>query len=122
MSLSEVSSQLSKYSYEVEDIRRELNRIKVESNSKIAVLQGRLDKLIGTGHTQKPLKEYVLNILNESCEPLTVNEITQLVLEAGYKTQSKNFKKIVFLALTSSKNIFKATRAKTRPTRFEVLE
>ena len=57
MSISEVSSQLSKYSYEAEEIRKELNKVKVDANTKIAVLQARLDKLIGTGTNQKTLKD-----------------------------------------------------------------
>lgn len=122
MSISEVSSQLSKYSYEAEEIRKELNKVKVDVNTKIAVLQARLDKLIGTGTNQKTLKEYVVNILNESCEPLTVKEITQLVYEAGYKTQAKDFQKVVFHAIVNNKKVSRATKTGTRPSRFELSE
>src|SRR5688572_757401 len=67
----------------------------------------------------RPLHDYVMEVLETSNEPLTAKEIADLVLEKGYVTEAKTaFANIVLHALTVSADFRKATRGKRRPIRY----
>jgi hypothetical protein len=121
-SLAELQDLLSSRTTEVQVIQAEVEK----ARAILASCDVRLAKLIGSPvqrETQKPLKTFIKNILNTTNEPLTVKEITELVLEAGYKTAStKNFRNIVQQALANDAEFKRKTRPKTRPARYTVEE
>jgi len=69
----------------------------------------------------RSLHDYVMEVLENSNEPLTSKEIADLVLEKGYITEAKTaFSNIVLHALTVSSDFRKATRGKRRPIRYSL--
>lgn len=124
LSLSQLQQLLNARSQEAEDIKSDLEQAK----ALIASCDNRLSKICGTtmshkGGVQKPLKIFVKNVLNTSNEPLTVREIAELVLEAGYKTASvKNFRNIVQQVLLADAEFKRKTRPKARPARYSLEE
>ena len=66
----------------------------------------------------KTLKECIYEVLDNSNEPLTAREVTDLLLEQGYVTTSGNFLSVVLQTLMKSPDFVRATR--TRPNRFRI--
>lgn len=117
-SLSQLQQLLTNNSGEAASIKIDLEK----ARQLIQSCDQRLVKLVGGPfhkESQKPLKIFVKNVLNNTNEPLTVKEIVELVLEAGYKTTSgKNFRNIVQQALTNDAEFKRKTKPKTRPARY----
>jgi len=111
---------LTHHSHEAESIKSDIDK----ARSLLASCDQRLAKLIGGAlKEQKPLKIFVKNVLNSSNEPLTVKEIAEFVLEAGYKTTSgKNFRNIVQQVLIGDAEFKRKTKPKTRPARYALEE
>lgn len=105
-------------------LRAELDSIRDQMNQ----LYGRLveveRQLNSTDRPYKTtLEDFLVEVLQNSNEPLTAKELADLVVEAGYKTKSKkNFVGIILQTLVRSPAIRRATRGKTRPTRFSLIE
>lgn len=70
----------------------------------------------------KTLKDFVVEVLENSNEPLTTSEIVELVLESGFKTTAdrKNLPTMVLQVLTRNKEFKKATRGPTKPYRYKI--
>lgn len=121
-SLSQLQQLLTNRSTEAETIKRDLD----SARQLLASCDVRLAKLVGgppQANMQKSLRIFVKNVLNASNEPLTVKEITELVLEAGYKTaSSKNFRNIVQQCLLNDSEFKRKTKPKTRPARYALEE
>lgn len=122
LSLSELQQHLSDRSTEAEGIRADLNK----ANELLASCNERLNKLVGNSspkETQKSLRAFIKRVLNSSNEPLTVREIAEFVLEAGYKTSAtKNFRNIVQQTLINDAEFKRKTKPKTRPSRYALEE
>jgi hypothetical protein len=119
-SLPQLQEILANRSLEAESIKSDIAKAKelVES------CETRLNKLMGVPPIEeqgkfKPLREFIRDALNQSNEPLTVKEITELVLEAGYKTNSNgNFPTIVQQTIYNDAVIKRKTKPKSRPVRY----
>ncbi len=114
--LSELQKILTSNTEEAASIRNDLEKARELLES----CELRLTKLLGapSPRVQKPLKQYIKQVLDNANEPLTVKEITELVLEQGYKTTSENFNAVVFQALKADAAFKRKTRPKTKPARF----
>lgn len=119
-SLSQLQALLTNRSSEADNIKADLDK----ARSLLDSCYARLAKLVGgTKEGQKSLKTFIKGVLNSSNEPLTVREIAEFVLEAGYKTTSaKNFRNMVQQALITDAEFKRKTRPKTRPARYAVEE
>lgn len=117
-SLSQLQSLLTSRSEDAVSIKADLDKVR----ELLASCDARLTKLVGgPSHrdSQKPLKIFIKDILNNANEPLTVKEIAELVLENGYKTTSgKNFRNIVQQAIINDAEFKRKTKPKTRPARY----
>ncbi len=77
----------------------------------------------GVANNGRSLEDFIIEVLQNSNEPLSAKEVAELVLDAGYRTASKrNFVNIVLQALVRSPSIRRFTRGKTRPTRYVLIE
>lgn len=120
--LSDLQKLLTNHSTEAEGIKADLEK----ARNLLSSCDERLQKLLGPtappvkAEPQKPLKWFVKDVLNKSNEPLTIKEVADLVLAAGYKTAStsENFRSIVAQALANDAEFKRKTRAKTRPVRY----
>lgn len=128
MDLSQLEKEVLSKMQEVTLIRSELNKMKAVVNevgrmkAVINVLEQRLQSLTGNSEC-KPLKFYVANALSKSNEPLTANQIVELVLEDGCVTKSKkNFPTIISQVLSNNSEFKRVTRAGTKPARYCIVE
>ena len=121
-SLSDLQQLLSNRSAEADGIKTDLE----QARQLLASCDARLAKLVGgpvQKEMQKSLRIFIKNVLNSSNEPLTVKDIAELVLEAGYKTSSaKNFRNIVQQCLLNDSEFKRKTKPKTRPARYALEE
>ncbi len=67
----------------------------------------------GTGMRAGSLKDYITNVLSGG-EVMSVKDITNAVLAAGYPTRNKTLAKSVGIALTEMPNVQKVARGKFR--------
>jgi len=126
-SLLQLQEILANRSLEAESIKSDIAKAKDFLQS----CEIRLNKMLGIQpqsecpllSKRKPLREFVRDALNSSNEPLTVKEITELVLEAGYKTNSNgNFSNIVQGTIYNDAEIKRKTKPKIRPIRYAIGE
>lgn len=123
-SLPQLQEILTNRSQEAEKIKADIATAK----ELLASCEDRLNKLLGVSTPApepaepkyKPLRQFVRDILNQSNEPLTVKEISELVLEAGYKTASENFNNIVHTTIYNDKEIKRRTKPNMRPVRYSL--
>ena len=117
-SLNELQELLSSRYQEVDDIKADLQK----ANELITSCNERLNNLIGQPAAkapQKSLRMFIKDILGNTNEPLTVKEISELVLEAGYKTNATtNFRSMVQQAILKDAEFKRRTKPKTRPARY----
>jgi hypothetical protein len=123
MDLNQLQQGLTSNREEAESIKSDLDKAK----ELLASCDNRLQILFGEqkveNQGQKPLRVWIKNILNNSNEPLTVKEIAELVLEAGYKTSSKqNFRNIVQQTIMNDSEFRRRTKPKLRPARYALEE
>jgi len=114
--LSELQQILTINTEEAASIREDVDK----ARELLASCDARLIKLLGAPapKQQKPLKHYIIQVLDNANEPLTVKEIAEFVLENGYKTTSENFNNVVFQVLRNDAAFKRKTRPKTKPARF----
>lgn len=119
ISLSEINKQLDTKNQEIESLKVDMFAAKQLLTS----IEIRLQKVVGVPVATKPpekksLRMAISEVLSNANEPLTVAEISELVLEGGYYTQSKdNFKNIVQQTL-SGDEFRRVTKPKQRPSRY----
>ena len=120
--LNQIQEALNSKNQEIGVIKDEFTKLK----ESVASFEKRLYGVIGEQpqkDPQKPLRIFVKTVLSNSNEPLTVAEVAELVLEAGYLTASKkNFRNIVQQVLLGDDAFKRATRLKTRPVRYKLEE
>jgi hypothetical protein len=119
LSLTQLEEYVSAQKQEVADIKLNISEIKV----KLAECENRLAVLTGVKQLKKgdqpPLRQFIVKALSESNEPLTIDQIANLVLEAGYITSSiKNFRHIVYNILSSNADFKQTNRPKVKPYRY----
>ncbi len=120
-SLPQLQEILANSSIEAENIKSDI----AKARELLESCDARLNKLMGVQPSleqpskYKPLRLFIRDVLNQSNEPLTVKEITELVLEAGYKTNSaSNFPTIVQQTIYNDNVIKRKTKPKSRPVRW----
>jgi hypothetical protein len=123
--LEDHKKNLDLHKTEVLAVFAEFSDLRAEFTERFNAAENKLKKLlgeVGLGYeNSKSLREFIKESLLNSNEPLTAKEISDMVQEAGYKSTSKNFQSIVLLCLTKNREFKKATRAKTRPIRFDLV-
>jgi hypothetical protein len=130
LTLGQLGALLSLKNKEVEDIKADLASAKSQlasANAWISSTEQKLLKLEGketvvANNEPKPLRLFIKDALANSNEPLTVKEVEELVLEAGYKTKSKTFRNLVFQVLFRDNEFKRVTKPKTRPVRYTLEE
>ena len=123
LTLQQLQDLLLSHTEEMKDIKSDFSKAK----ELLASVDERLRKLCGVEEEKeeekKPLRVWVKSVLNNANEPLTVKEIAELVLEAGYKTTSKqNFRNIVQQTILNDSEFRRKTKPKLRPARYAVEE
>jgi hypothetical protein len=135
-SLGQMLNQLTAVKIEADNVRAEICELRTEFNDRINKLEDRLFALVGvtpppappreSPDEQPPLWHWIRTVLTNSNEPLTVREIAQLVLEAGYVTTSDNegFVAVVqqCLVVKQAKNFQRVKGRPKRPTRWSCVE
>lgn len=116
---------------DVAQLRAELDNICLQINelhARLVEIESRLNSTnrtceVSLGPRRITLEDFLVEVLQNSNEPLTAKELADLVIEAGYKTKAKkNFVGIILQTLVRSPVIRRATRGKTRPTRYALIE
>lgn len=140
-SLETIHQALDSKEKELEDIKAEvtqaetaLEAVKAEvaqAENMVASARQKLTNFLA-GYTKnppedtlkgKPLRVYVKSVLMNSNEPLTVKDIEELVLEAGYVTTSKkNFRTIILQSLIKDSEFKRVTKPRTKPARYTLEE
>jgi hypothetical protein len=95
-----------------------------ELRNKLDLMEEKLRVLLGSSKEQQPrrtLKDTIIAVLESSIEPLTVTEIAELVVELGYRSNSRSPKKnlpgmVQQCLLRNSGDFRRANRS--RPCRF----
>jgi hypothetical protein len=122
MSLAELESMLKEQKNRLDSLRKKQKGLEkdLESvNQEIAVLEGKGGRRRGrppgakSGGTRKvrrrraknakPLKGYVIDVLSSNKKGLTLQEISNKVQDAGYKSKSKSFKNVLYQCLYHNK-------------------
>src|SRR5262249_20180732 len=61
--------------------------------------------LLGKPGKQPPLREVLTQVLKKSTRPMTGSELAAEALKAGYRSTSKNFVDVVWVAMGNMKNV-----------------
>jgi len=115
---SELKPDTVKLQAELDSIRSQVNDLLYRLAEVEHQLHSMSDKQATDVNGPATLEDFVVEVLQNSNESLTAREITDLVLDSGYKTTSKNFINVVLQILFRSPAIRWATRGKTRPVRY----
>lgn len=114
MSLAELESILKEQKTRLDSLKkkqRDLEKDLDSVNREISALEGNGSRRRGrpAGSTRtvprrraknaKPLKGYVIDVLNANKKGLTLQEISDKVKAAGYKSKSKSFKNVLYQCL-----------------------
>jgi len=132
MSLAELESMLKDQKNRLDSLKRkqkDLEKNLDSVNQEIALLEGNGSRRRGrplgtkTGGTRKvrrrraknakPLKGYVIDVLNSNKKGLTLQEISTKVQEAGYTSKSKSFKNVLYQCLYHNKEFMHDSTAGT---------
>jgi len=116
MSVADLEKALQSKRGKLDDLSNQRDRLRKQLES----VEGKIQTLGGTpadpgkqkgGRRGKrvknamPLSGYVEEVLGRTKKGFTVDEVEQKVLEAGYKTNSKNFRNVVYQCLYHAENI-----------------
>jgi len=116
MSVADLEKALLSKRSKLEDLSSQRERLRKQ----LETVEGKIQTLGGTPGTPakrgggrqgkrvknaKPLSGYIEEILGRTKKGFTVDEVEQKVLEAGYKTKSKNFRNVVYQCLYHAENI-----------------
>lgn len=87
----------------------ELGRVDEE----LARLKGERNALNPSGAARPPrptnaksLREYVLEILGGTKRGLSLSDLSDIVLSAGYRTESSNFRNVLYQCLYNTKDVY----------------
>ncbi|MDA1016420.1 MAG: hypothetical protein O3A00_18425 [Planctomycetota bacterium] len=90
-----------------ERLRTELDKVEDE----IAILEGRRassrfpKQVVNRARNEKPLHTHVIELLTKHKKGLTLSDLSENVLESGYKTTSTNFNNVLYQCLYNSDHI-----------------
>lgn len=118
MSLAQLESMLEEQKNRLDNLKQKQKDLEADLqnvNQEIAMIEGNGGGRRGrppgskSGSTRsvrrrraknaKPLKAYVIDVLNANKKGLTLQEISDKVQEAGYKSKSKSFKNVLYQCL-----------------------
>jgi len=114
------------------DAKAELVQLREECQQ----LRSRLDSMEGRLHAleekdkppevlpeKKQLRDCIIEILENSNEPLTAKEIADLLEEVGYTTRAlkKHWPTMILQCLANSPEFRRVTRYRCRPTRYDLV-
>lgn len=129
MSLAELESMLKEQKSRLDNLKKKQNALQKDLdsvNQEIAVLEGkgaRRGRPSGStgGSTKrvrrrraknaKPLKAYVIDVLNSNKKGLTLQQVSDKVQAAGYKSKSKSFKNVLYQCLYHNKEFMHDSEA-----------
>ena len=122
-SLNQLQDHLNAKSQQADTMRKDI----AEMKQKVEIMEKQLADFIGENQGiqldgKQPLRQFIVKVLSESNEPLTVNVIADLVIEAGYKTTApaNNFRNIIHQTLGKGDDFRRVTKSKVRPARYTV--
>ncbi len=118
VSLEGIKLLLSSKDQEVDAIKTDIAQAEVfiaSAKLKLASLLGSSPETSLKGRT---LKTFIKSVLANSNEPLTIKEIEELVLEAGYTTNSKYLRSIILNNLVRDSEFKRVTKPRTKPSRY----
>lgn len=118
MSLAELESMLKEQKHRLDSLKKKQKNLEkdLESvNREIATIEGKGGRRRGRppgkkssakkkvrrrrAKNKKPLKGYVTDVLNGNKKGLTLQQISDNVKSAGYKSKSKSFKNVLYQCL-----------------------
>jgi len=106
--LNSRKSQLGELLKKRDKLRREL----AQMERQIAELSGQRGGAGPPGRrgarvkNERSLREYVVEILGKSKKGLTLVELAQKVLDAGYKSDSANFRNVLYQCVYNTKDLY----------------
>lgn len=107
--LAKLKSRRSKLAAQIEKVDNEIEAL--QGGKPAPRKKRKASRRTGTRRAGA-LPQLVPKVLEEAGEPLRVKEVAQKVLEAGYKTQSKDFQSVVGQFMYTSPLIQRAGRGK----------
>lgn len=114
---------------EILQLREELQDLR----SRLTAAETRMEALERNGEAEpedtpeqpsrKQLRDYIIEVLENSNEPLTANEIAELLGDSDYKSRAarKNWPTMILQCLTTSPEFKRATRYRSRPSRYTLV-
>ncbi len=110
MSLSQIEQVLRNRQGEVESLRKKRDKLTMqlkEIDDQIASLvgSGDLEKRGARARNEKSLNEHIQEILKKYKKGLSLSELADAVIAAGYHSNSKNFKNVLYQNLYGADNI-----------------
>jgi hypothetical protein len=89
-----LQSQLGKLDEEIADLSGDRQHVPVRSRRGPRI------------KNERSLREYVVEILGRSKKGLTLAELAQKVLDAGYKSDSANFRNVLYQCVYNTKDLY----------------
>lgn len=116
---------------DVDSLRQRLSEVETQVNQYLGVtIQKPLPAPVAipgfsNNGDSVPLRAYVVQVLEQANKPLTIKELTNQVLDAGYQTQSENFESVVMTCisgLANKREVVKVTPKSVRPGKYAIPE
>ena len=116
--LNSKKSRLETLTKKRDKLRKDLSQVEKRINAlrgrtAVTVSSKARRKAAGRPKNVKPLSAFVIDILGKNKRGLPLSGLSQQILEAGYKTNSTNFKNVLYQCLYNSKKIMHDEKTKT---------
>ncbi len=110
MSLSEIKQILRSREIQVDSLKRKRDKLTAqlqEVEEQIASLEGTMsvERRGVRAKNEKSLNEHVQDALKKTKKGLTLSELSDAVKSAGYQSNSRNFKNVLYQNLYNATNI-----------------
>ena len=111
-------SQLGTLTKKRDKLKKDLEQVE----KRILVLQGRATATVSSkarrkpakrAQNEKPLSAFVVDILGQNKKGLTLAGLSERVLAAGYKTNSTNFRNVLYQCLYNAKKVHHDEKTQT---------
>jgi hypothetical protein len=115
LSVAELERMLNSRRMQLEDLQKKRTRMQHQLDQINAEIAGLTGDRRGAGtrgrrgpraKNEKSLREHVVEMLAKSKKGLTLADLAQKVLEAGYKSGSTNFRNVLYQCVYNTKDVY----------------
>ena len=99
--LEELLQRKSQLQAQLHDVDQEIARMQGNRSTSTGVATPRARTM-----NDKSLREYVLLILGKSKRGMSLADLSEKVLAAGYRTESHNFRNVLYQCVYNSKDVY----------------